>query len=410
MICTGVTQRFGQYAAFRALIVSATLFFAGTFAGACPTGTTINVFNVEDLYAAINNPADAGATILLSPGTYVLSARTSAGVARPNGGRLELQLDMSMYGVVGDRAAVTIDTSQLPVASLRIALGNTAAIRVGRGCNDLEWLTIAGNPSSTAGIETDLAGTDIAQVKIAHVVAHDSIRGVDIRNIGAAMSGRRIEAEVSDSEFFRGAEGIRVVNINGVNNGQIEATLSGNYSHGNFTGCIVVNNRSSSGDIHVRSNGDRFENNGIGCTVFGAIVTAPGVANSNSVTFEAHGSKFNNNTLTEFVNTGGVSAIDFGGLLVIGAETPGLANSASHNSATLRLWGCEVSGNQNIDFQAFGGRSVAVPVGVAGLDNTANIELYGSSKQLDVIAIDSTPDDASGTNTVSVLRGPQIRP
>jgi hypothetical protein len=403
MFCQGIRQysRFGA-----AVLLVAALFLGGRSAQACQTGATINVFNVESLYVAVNDPGNAGAALVLSPGAYVLSAKTPAGVARPNGGRLELEPDMSLYGVTGDRAAVAIDTSLLPISSLRVSFGNTAALRIGRGCNAVEWITIVGNTNSTAGIETDLAGTDSANVRIAHVLAHDSIRGVDVRNIGAGMSGRHIEAEVSDNEFFRGAEGIRVVNINGVIGGQIDVTMNGNYSHGNANGCSLENSRSSSGDIYVRSNGDRFENNGIGCAIFGGLVAAPsGTASSNSVTFDAHGSKFNNNTLTEFVNTGGVAIVDFGGLLATAAETPGLANSGSHNAVMVRLWGCEVFGNQNIDFQAFGARSTAVPTGVAGLDNTVSLELYGSSKLLDVVAIGSAPDDPSGTNSVNVVRG-----
>ena len=397
MTCSRIAQpstRFG----FRAVVFLVTILFVGPVARACQTGTTINVSDVEGLYAAVNDSANAGATIVLSPGVYVLSAKTPAGDARPNAGRLELQPDMSIYGVTGDRAAVVMDMSLLPSSSFTVSLGNTSAIRLGRGCNDVEWLTIAGNTSSAAGIETDLVGSNTAQVRIAHLAAHDSFRGVDIRNIGAAMSGRRIEAEISDSEFFHAREGVRIVNIT-VGSGQIDATLSGNYTHDNTNGCIIENNRSSHGDLHVRSNGDRFEHNGLGCLIGGGLVaTTSGAANSNSAVFEAHGCKFSNNTLTP-------PGIDSGGILVVGAETPGVANSASHNSVSIRLWGCEVFGNQNVDFQAFAARSIAVPTGVAGLDNTVNIELYGSSTQLDIIAVDSVPDDPSGTNAVSVIRG-----
>ncbi len=67
---------------------------------------TVQVADVEQLYAAMNNPANAGTTIVLAPGTYVLSANDASGVARPNRGRIELQQDMSISGVAGDRAAV----------------------------------------------------------------------------------------------------------------------------------------------------------------------------------------------------------------------------------------------------------------------------------------------------------------
>ena len=34
----------------------------------------INVSNIEDLYTAVNDSANDGATIVLAPGTYALSA------------------------------------------------------------------------------------------------------------------------------------------------------------------------------------------------------------------------------------------------------------------------------------------------------------------------------------------------
>src|SRR5512146_1732982 len=71
------------------------------------------VADVDALYSAVNNPGNAGAVILLAPGTYVLSAKNGSGVARPNGGRLELQPDMSLSGVAGDRSAVVIDMAGL---------------------------------------------------------------------------------------------------------------------------------------------------------------------------------------------------------------------------------------------------------------------------------------------------------
>src|SRR5215470_230486 len=80
----------------------------------------INVSNIEELYKAVNDAANVGATIVLVPGSYVLTANGPGGSPRPNGGRLDLQKNMSLLGKVGDRDAVKIDSSQLPLASLRV--------------------------------------------------------------------------------------------------------------------------------------------------------------------------------------------------------------------------------------------------------------------------------------------------
>ena len=109
------------------------------------TTTSVYVTNVEQLYAAVNDPANAGAAILLSPGNYLLSSTNGAGSARPNGGRLEFQRDMSLYGVTGDRGAVVIDASALPASAFNVSFGRTGPIRIGRGNNAVEWLTIVGS-------------------------------------------------------------------------------------------------------------------------------------------------------------------------------------------------------------------------------------------------------------------------
>src|SRR5688572_27443064 len=98
------------------------------------------VFNVDQLYAAINDPQNAGRQVVASPGVYMLSATDSNGVPRPNGGRLEFQEDMSLMGVAGDRSAVVINGINLPSSSLAGGLVPLGAIRLGRGRNSVEWL------------------------------------------------------------------------------------------------------------------------------------------------------------------------------------------------------------------------------------------------------------------------------
>ena len=365
-------------------------------------GTVVQVADVEQLYAAVNDTANAGATILLGPGTYVLSAKDASGVDRPNAGRLELRQDMSLSGVVGDRAAVVIDAMGLPPSSFPMPFGRTGVIRTGRGNNAVEWLTIAGNPLAAAAIETDLGSTADARVRVAHVVAGNSARGVDIRNVGAAMAGRRLSAEIVDGEFFRGVEGIRVANFAGADHGDISVVMSGNRSYQNVLGCIVENNRSSFATIYVRSGGDRFEDNGLGCQI-GSGLASSGVASSNSTVFEGHGTHFVNNTRTSFFNNTGPNFTDFGGVLVAGGETLALTATTSSNTVLVRLWGCKVAENQNSDFQAFGAHG-SDPSRIAGTNNRATIELHGVSKHIDVEGVDSWPVDPSGSNTVTIIR------
>ena len=368
----------------------------GSSQAAIKIGPAVPVASVEELYAAVNNTANTDAQLILAPGTYTLST-TSGGVARPNGGRLELQPGMAIAGVPGDRSAVVIDMSLLPVASFNASLGKSGGIRLGRGRNAVQWMTIVGNSNAAASIETDLADSHATQVIIAHIATHGSIRGIDVRNVGVAMSGRTIVARIDDTELYGGNEGIRLLNLNGAVGAQIDVMMTGNRVHDNTNGCIIEHNRASSGVIRVRSSGDRFEHNALGCLIGGGLVAAPGEANSNETVFEAYGDAFIDNTLA-------VPSIDYGGVLVLGAETPGVANSSSHNTVSVSFTGTKVSGNQNVDFQAYGARSTASPAGISGVGNQVSIELQGVSKKIEVDAVGSLPLEGAGTNTVTVNR------
>ncbi|MFL5620740.1 MAG: hypothetical protein ACJ79A_20360 [Gemmatimonadaceae bacterium] len=367
--------------------------------------TLVHVASVEQLYATVNAPANAGAALLLAPGTYVLSATDSAGVARPKGGRLELQSDMSLYGVADDRDAVVIDATALPAASVSVPppLNRTAPVRIGRGTNTIEWLTILAHPTAAGGIAADLPGTASTRIRVAHVVSGGSARGVDVRNVGAANAGRRIDAEIVDNEFsgpvqvIGMSEGIRLVNFVGANGGHIVATLSGNRTHGFQLGCIVANNRSSNAVVEVRSSGDRFFANALGCLIAGGLSQATvGVANSNSTTFEAHGSQF-------VYDTAAVPGGEKGGILVIGGLSTILPNVASYNTVSVALWGSKISGNKGVNFEAFGARNAALS-GIAGTNNHVTVSLNGVSKKIDVDTTASLPADPAGTNTVGVIR------
>jgi hypothetical protein len=365
--------------------------------------TVVHVADVEHLYTVVNDPANEGAAIVLAEGTYALSATDAAGVARPNAGRLELQRDMSLYGVAHHRSAVVIDATGLPPSSFTAPFGRTAPIRIGRGSNAVEWLTVLGTPTSAAAIAAELTGTPTTRIRIAHVVTVGATRAADVRNASGAMVGRRIDAEIVDNDFsgpteVQGmTEGIRISNFVGADHGVIVATLNGNRTHDFQIGLLVVNNRSSNAFVQVRSSGDQFFHNSLGGLFIGGLVqTATGVANSNTTIVEAHGSDFVDNTMpiTDFVPAGirvggGLSAIE--------------PKAASGNTVSVSLWSSKVSGNQRVDFEAYGAQ-MDPPSAVAGTHNDVTIELRGTSKKIDVVAKASMPEDPTGSNTVAVIR------
>lgn len=370
------------------------------------TAATVSVADVEQLYAAVINPAHVGATVVLAPGIYSLSARNPAGVARPNGGRLELLQDMSLSGLADDRLAVVIDATSLPASSFTVSFGRTGVIRVGRGTNAVEWLTVLGTPDSAAGIATELTGTASTHIKVAHVIASGSSRGIDVRNVGASMIGRWIDAELIDNECIGPAqvvgmsEGIRVANFVGADHGVVTATLSGNRIRGFQLGCIVANNRSSNAAIRVRSSGDHFFANARGALITGGLSqSTTGFANANTTVFDAYGSAFVDNTAA-------IPGIDPGGIRVAGGLSTTRTNVTSGNLVSVSLTGCKVADNQVVDFEAFGAIQTAL-AGLAGINNHVTLTLRGVSAKIPMTVAPSLPADPSGSNTVTVARSPE---
>ena len=83
---------------FVGMVVSLALVLFASQLGASEHGRVINVSTVDQLYKAVNNAKNVGATIHLAPGTYVLSATTAQGVRHPHSGFLHLLPGMSLVG------------------------------------------------------------------------------------------------------------------------------------------------------------------------------------------------------------------------------------------------------------------------------------------------------------------------
>jgi hypothetical protein len=345
----------------------------------------IHVSNVEQLYSAANNPANTGTTLVLARGTYMLSATDSTGKERPNGGRIELQMDMSMVGVVGDRNAVVINASGLPLSSFPptvngVATGPNAAVRMGLGHNALEWLTVRDAVNAGGNIDTGLQAFDpgTAFIRIAHVASTGSARGLNILNFGPPTSGQTIEADIIDCYFFSNnialAEGIRIGNFQGAQGSTVNVRMVGNLSWGQQMGRSIVNNRAQNSRISVVSYGNWFYDNGFGTFVFGGLSANGARGDGNTIDFEAHGDQFLDNTAP--------SNFDHGGVIAIGAENDSpVGGGASNNTVNVELWDCLMAGNALHDLYGVGARSNFLTAGDPSLsqDNHVTIKLKGIS-------------------------------
>jgi hypothetical protein len=224
----------------------------------------IHVSNVAELYTAVNDADNAGRRIVMAPGIYFLDP------TQPNGGRLEFQEDMELVGQRGDADAVVIDASNLPPESFQGESGNTGAVRMGRGHNTLEWLTIQ-NVIASAGaagaVETDLLGLGATVVRVAHIVAQGNRAGISFRNESARMDGRVLHGIAEDNVLRENTGyGIRAINTHGVTGATVWVTLRGNHSSGNLLGLYATSEHLSNRNaILIESRADRFTNNVIGC-------------------------------------------------------------------------------------------------------------------------------------------------
>ncbi len=360
----------------------------------------VNVANLEELYSAVNNPQNAGLPIIIAPGVYMLSVNDPSGAARPNSGRIELQENMSLQGVAGDRSAVDIDAINLPSTSYSAPpIPRTGAIRMGRGTNSIEWLTVRNATTASANIETDLESAT-THIRIAHVATTGSQRGIDVRNFGPEQVGRMIDTEIIDNDIFNNRqggnpEGLRLASQQGATGGTIIGIMTGNRIYDNATGMIIVSNGSNRATASVTSSGDRFYENGAGAIIIGGLSLNAPSANENTISFTATGSSFENNN--------GFTTFDRGGLIIIGGENTLVPSGTSNNTVNVDLRGCRLANNQQNDLAEFGARSNPVSVGLPGTNNRVRIRLY-STLIPNLVAAESIPDYPGGMNSAIISR------
>ena len=376
----------------------------------------IYVNNVVQLYAAINDPNNIRGTIVLAPGTYLLSPKY------PKAGLLELQRDMSLVGKPGRPELVVIDATNLPASSFIIpptpglpAPLPTGVVRMGNGKNSLEWLTLQNDPLHVirSFVQTDIVSTPIAEIKIAHTIIKGGgcNIGMSVGNFGAIANGRVVKAEIEDNEIMYNINpsptgngtGIQIVNHRGTNDASVVATLSRNYIHDNKAGLIISNISSQHCAIEIKSYDNRVENNGVGLAIRAGFNESTSSI-SNSLKFDAYATSVKNNTgspAPPFSNPAcGVFAAGGGSMLLFGL--PGTVND---NKLNVSFYGCVIEGNAgNAQILAYGAHSTYPLPAPAGTGNATNIYLHGISANATISATASFPAEPAGTNTVNVYR------
>ena len=375
----------------------------------------VYVSSVDELYAAVNDPDNAGTDVILASGTYLLNP------SYPNGGRLELQTDMSLKGQPGNSDAVFIDQSSLPAASLVLAVGGrTGGIRMGRGTNSLEWLSLKGasvsaNPFSV--INTDLLSLE-TWINISHVKVdvNGCVIGINLRNRLAEHTSRKIYATLEDNEVFGAVNfnglGIAAQIANGASGSLINVTMRKNYIHGNKIGlltfCSAQTATVTNGTIEITSYADRIEGNGCGIDFTTAVnQTTTTVANNNTGILKMFGSSISYNNPPGAPQLAPVNGA-FPGAMTLTAGYNSVNNiggfdRASNNTMLVECTGCTISNNGPTDIYAYAAWCLPACV-LAGSNNLAELYLRGVSANAIVESGASVPSEPAGTNVLNVYR------
>ena len=380
---------------------------------------SVYVANVDELYTAINDPANEGKTIVLAQGTYQLKDKDANGHAYPNKGRIELQKDMSLLGDINSPGTVVIDATAMPDASFILpAIPNspfqgvlrTGVVRMGNGNNKIQGLTLYNDPSHLlrALIQTDLATTSVTNITITNTVVSGARVGINIANRDINCIGRTIIAvlknnKIIDNELSPPGSGIQIQNSHGVTGGEITVVMEKNIISGNKKGIFVLNSSCKENKITVRSKGDEIFNNVVGLALIGGNSTGPEIVTEyNSTSFEADGTSIFNNggpLQTENSLPGGVFAA--GGIVPLNIE-PGTVNN---NKLKISFKDCMIANNDaSFQINAFGAYSFNTssnnPVGIS---NKTVVHLIGVSRNATVNPVASFPEEPAGTNTVNIL-------
>jgi len=341
----------------------------------------VYVSNVNQLYEAVNNPANEGSTVVLAPGTYKLDPD------HPNGGRLDLLHNMSLIGQQGNPGSVVIDVSALPLTSVELEPGlRTGVVRTGNGNNAIEWMTLKNdgkNENIRSLIQTDIDATPIARVKIAHTIVQGATIGINIVNRFETSNGRQIEAAIENNEIRNNAlppfgDGI-LIQSQLADNGTIKTIMKGNYIHGNLHGIGGVNSSCRNHNIIIVSHNDRMEENGVGVVFWGGYAVDDAFpAKNNSILFSAFSTDIRNNTRK---STHLLVPIP-GGVYAAAGDLEGDATKgvADNNRVEALFTSCRIEGNTGTaQINAFGAYSTVAGT-PAGSHNICAIYLKGISK------------------------------
>jgi hypothetical protein len=407
-----------------------------TVAAVAQDQPVINVNNVEGLYAAVNNPANAGAIVVLASGTYTLTAKDPNNQPRPNGGRLVLQSGMALVGQNqyvdfdgdgvwdprDDNADGIPDTDPVrglifadPASETIIDAINLSgvpgaipgAVRVGLD-NRVEKITVRNTNNINAGIDVNVLPTiGGMHAEIRDCLIEDGRRGIRLILAGVSQSGIDSSAVLERNILRRntGTFGIGVeIAIQGLSNSSWDVIIRNNRVYSNRVGLFAGEEGSTSVNSHVLSMRNLYQANRLGLNIDAgrdAFPTLPGT-NGSSIHFTSIDDGIFDNSGTAFV--GGLG----GGVLAIaGLTTNAGATLSSNDALDLQFlgtrWARNFQGISRRDLQVYGALAIG---GTPGTNDTARVLIRQGASDGAAGAfqfVDSQPGDPTNTDTVTII-------
>ena len=396
----------------------------------------LNVSNLEGLYAAVNNPANTGAIVVLASGTYTLTTKDANNQPRPNGGRLVLQSGMAL---IGQNSYVDFDNDGIwdprddnndgipdtdPVRGVIFAdpatetiidgvnlSGNPGAIpgavRVGLD-NRVEKITVRNTNNINAGIDVNVVpAIGGMRAEIRDCLVEDGRRGIRLLVFGQRQSGLDSSAVLERNILRRntGTFGIGIeIAIQGASNSSWDVIVRNNLLYANRWGLFVGGEGSTNVNSHVLSIRNLYRQNELGLNIDAgrdAFPTLPG-SNGCSIHFTSVDDGIFNN-----VGTSAVAGLGGGVVAIAGLITNPGAPLSSNNSLDLQFlgtrWHGNLQGTSRRDLQVYGSLAVG---GLAGTNDTARVLIRHGTSDGAAGAfqfIDSQPGDPTSTDNVTII-------
>jgi len=387
----------------------------------------VNVSDVEGLYAAVNNPSNAGAIVVLASGTYTLTAKDANNQPRPNGGRLILQSGMALVGqnryvdFDGDgiwdarddnndgipdtdpvRGLIFADPgSETIIDAINLSPIANGAIRVGLD-NRVEKLTVRNTNQLFAAIDVmQVPAVGGMRAEIRDCLLEDGQRGIRLATPRRANldSSAVLERNISRRHLGFFGFGIQILHLAPSPNSSWDVVVRNNLVYGNRVGLFVPGEGVQTNvQVRVLSMRNLYQQNTVG--IF--ISAGRDGGNGNNTHFTSVGDGIFDNVDTSGVTgvRGGVAAM--AGLNVT-AGTPQSSNDALDLQFLGTRWARNFEATRRQDLQVYG--SLAL-VGVSGTNDSVSVLIRQATSDGAPGAfkfIDSQPGDPTNTDTVTII-------